>query len=176
MKTVVLGLILIGFTNLMHSQNELAYVKVDIQESVKPVKHTAINSSYYTAFNNKVSSQRVRKFQNLVANYDIKNAAIYASDERSSYTILFEEGGNTIEAEYNQEGKIVQCKEQFKGIKLPYTISSDIAKKYPGWGINEVWCHISYSHDSDQEIIYKVAIQNGTKMKTLKLNTADYIF
>lgn len=174
MKTFVIGLFFLGFTNLMHSQNDIASVDVNLNEYVKPIKNNVINSSYLYSFDNKISSARVKKFQNLVANYDIKATAIYSNDEKSNYTVVFEEGENQIKAVYNQDGKIVQCTELFKGIRLPYTISSDIAKKYPGWEFSEISCHISYSQDKNEQVIYKVAIQNGNQKKTLKLNTADY--
>lgn len=173
MKTSLLGLIFLGFTSLMHAQNEIAFVNVNSEPSVKPSRNILINSNYYSSFENKINSERIRKFQKVVANYDLMNAPIY-SNERSQYSIVFEEGKNQIKAEYNQEGKIVQCTETFSGIRLPYTISNDVAKKYPGWEFKDISCHISYSENIKEEVIYKVAIQNGNKKKTLILNTADY--
>ncbi len=173
MKTIVTGLIFLGFTTLMQSQNEIAFVNVNSEAAVKPSKNILINSNYYSSFENKISSERVRKFQKVVANYDLKNASIY-SNERSNYSIVFEEGNNQIKAEYNQEGKIVQCTETFNGIKLPYTIGNDVAKKYPGWEFTDISCHVYYNENTEDEVIYKVAIQNGNKKKTLRLNTADY--
>ncbi len=179
MKTLVLGLIFLGFTTLMQSQNEIAAldantINVNTNNLKKPLKRATINSSYYFSFDNKIISGRARKFQNIVASYDIKESLIYSSVEKSNYTVVFREGENQIKAEYDQEGKIVQCKELFKGIKLPYTISSDIAKQYPGWKFCEVSCEVLYANENDQQVVYKVAIQNGNKKKTLKLNAQDY--
>ncbi|MGJ8592970.1 MAG: hypothetical protein ACSHXF_10500 [Aquaticitalea sp.] len=174
MKTFVVGLIFLGFTNLMNSQNEIASVDVNLNEYAKPVKNTLVNSNYYYSFDSKISSGRIRNFQNLVANYDIKMSSIYSADSQSNYTIVFEEGLNQIKAEYNQDGKIVQCSEVFKNIKLPLNISSDIAKKYPGWEFKEVVCNITYVSGEHQTVMYKVEIQNDTKRKHLKINAEDY--
>lgn len=174
MKTIVLGLTFLGFTILMQAQNEIASVDVNLNEYVKPIKNAPLNSNYYKAFDKKIASQRVRKFQNLVANYDIKTNMIYSNSDASNYTFVFREGKNEIRAEYNQQGKIVKCTELFKDIKLPYAISSDIAKTYPGWKFCDVSCEVLYNADNDQQVTYKVAIENGSKRKTLKLNAEIY--
>lgn len=174
MKTIVLGLTFLGFTILMQAQNEIAAVDVNLNEYLKPTKNVILNSDYYKAFDTKIASERVRKFQNLVANYDIKTNGIYSNSNLSHYTVVFKEGANEITAEYNPQGIIVQCKELFKDIKLPYAISSDIAKTYPGWKFSNVSCEVLYNAENDQQVTYKVAIENGNKRKTLKLNAEMY--
>jgi ribosomal protein L14E/L6E/L27E len=103
MKTIVLGLIFLGFTNLMTSQNELAYVKVTIDEPANTVKNSMINSNYYKSLDSKISSVKIRKFQKVVADYDIKGSDVYSSTEKFKYTVVFEEGENQITADYNQD-------------------------------------------------------------------------
>ncbi len=174
MKTIVLGLIFLGFTSLMHAQNEMAYVNVTIDEPTSPVKNLMINSNYYKSLDGKITSNKIREFQKVVARYDIKSADIYTPAYQSNYTVVFEEGENQIKAEYNKDGKIVNCSEFFKNIRLPYSISSDIAKNYPGWEFTEVLCNITYDSENNLEVIYKVEIKNGDTRKSLKLNTADY--
>ena len=174
MKTIVLGLTFLGFTILMHSQNDIASVDVNLNEYIKPIKDVAMNSNYYNAFDTKISSERVRNFQSLVANYDIKQAKVYSPSQITNYTVVFKEGENQIKAEYDQQGNIIQCTELFKDIKLPYAISSDIAKNYPGWKFCSITCEVSYDQESDEQVIYKVAIENGNKKKTLKLNAAIF--
>lgn len=176
MKTILLGLIFLGFTNLMHSQNELAYVKVNIEAPVKIFDNAMINSNYFNSFDKKISSKRVRKFQKVVAKYDIKSSDVYTSDEEYSYTVVFEEGENQIEAEYNQAGEIVKCSEFFKNIRLPYQISADIAKQYPGYEFKEVMCKIAYDNEKNQQVLYTVEIQNDTNRRTIKINADDYNF
>lgn len=175
MKTFVLGLTFLGFTILMQSQNDMASVQVDLNDYVKSSKNEAINSTYFYSFDDKISSERIRNFQNVVANYDIKTSSVYTSDDTSNYKVVFTEGANEIIAQFNHNGKIVECKESFKDIKLPYAISSSIAKSYPGWKFIHKTCDISYSKDNAEEVIYKVTIENGNKRKTLKLNAAVYI-
>lgn len=174
MKTFVLGLIFLGFTNLLHAQNDLAYVKVDIEEPVMSSNNYLVNSKYYDAFDNKIASGHVREFQKVVAKYDIKRSDIYSSNSKSNYTVVFEEGENKIQAEYDQDGRIVKCTELFKDIRLPYAISSDISKQYPGWAFDAVECNITYDNNNNQQVIYKVEIQKGNKKKSLKVNTSDY--
>lgn len=172
--TLVIGLIFLGFTNLMYSQNDLAFVKVNTDAPSKAVSNSMINSNYYNSSDSKISSVRIRKFQKVVALYNVKDSDVYSSNEKSRYSVVFEEGDNQIKAEYDQDGKIIHCTELFKNIKLPYTISSDIAKNHAGWEFKEVVCNITYDIDKNQEVIYKVEIQKGNEKKTLKINAEDY--
>ncbi len=174
MKTIVLGLIFLGFTNLIHSQNDFASITADLNDRYQPKKNKAINQVYASTFEAKISSKRIRKFQNYVANYDVTTADIYVEKRPTNYTITFEEGDNKIDAEYNNKGQIIHCKESFKNVKLPYAMSSDIAKKYPNWAFKNIECRVSYELDLEQQVIYNVVIENGNKKKTLVLNSEDY--
>lgn len=175
MKTCILGIVFLGLTNLMQSQNDLAVVSVDLSNYELPERSTNLtkNDSYVNSVNTMIASERVKKFQTLVANYDIRDSNVYNTNESSTYTVVFKEGVNTIKALYDQSGTIINCEESFQNIRLPHNLGVKLSKEHPGWSFHEVWCYVDYNDNTLAEIKYKVALKKGSKMKTVNLNTQN---
>jgi hypothetical protein len=177
MKTTLFALLIVGASNFICAQNEIAYLNVDIEKTTtKTVKEKLlVNESYFLSIKEDIVPQRVKKFQKAVAAYDIKQADIYSENWKSTYTVIFTENNNVIEAVYDQNGKIIACKESYEGISLPYILSKKILKDYPGWGFDQVECNIDYSYEQLPEITYKVVIKNGNKKKTISIDASDFM-
>tara|TARA_R110002126_G_scaffold15928_2_gene64540 strand:- start:1024 stop:1551 length:528 start_codon:yes stop_codon:yes gene_type:complete len=173
MKKFLFGLFILGLTNLTFSQ-QLAVVLTS--NSYVPVKRskTIKNSDFISAFSKEDMSSRIQKFQKIVANYDLRSKSIFEASDPSTYEVVFKEGSNKIVTVYNQEGNILSSKGEFENIRLPYVISKDLSKKYPGWEFNKIQCSINYSENGSTNIIYKVLLKNGRNKKTVKINTTDY--
>ncbi|WP_417213453.1 hypothetical protein [Bizionia sp.] len=170
MKTYVIGLLFLGFTNLMIAQNDLALLATpnptNHSETIKMVK----NMDYLTTMNDFDISKKVLKLQDLVANYDIKAHNVYNSKSATTYTVNFKEGKNNLLAVYDKNGTLLKCHEQYQNIKLPFVLSSEIIKANPGYSLNEVYCNIQYNKDVNTEIKYRVVLKNGRKTKTVLLD------
>lgn len=177
MKTSLLVLLIIGATNFIYAQNEIAYLNVDIEETMtgSTSDKLLLNESYFLSFKEDIVPQRVKEFQKIVAAYDIKQADVYSKNAKSTYTVVFAEGNNVIKAEYDQNGNIIKSNEKFQAVSLPYILSKKIIKKYPGWGFEQVDCNIDYSYKQQPEITYKVVIKNGTKKKTISIDASDFM-
>lgn len=173
MKTCILGLVFFGLANLIQSQNDLAAVSVDLLHYDRPasVAKIAKNVAYVNSVNMMVDSKRVKKFQTLVANYDVLTSDVYTDNDPSTYTVIFKEGTNTIKALYDQNSTIISCEESFENIRLPYAIGAKLSKKHPGWEFNEVSCTVNYTQNTLTDIVYKVALKKGNKKKTVTINT-----
>ena len=167
MKTQLLGLFCLGLTNLMIAQNDLAVLNTS-QNNYITTKSVSKNVDYKIAVDSKDMSKYILKFQNLVANYNIKSESLYNEKRAGTYTVTFREGKSEIIAEYNNEGKIITCNESYSDIKLPYAISSKIVKENPEWKMKTVTCEINYSKDQT-EIAYQVLLKKGNKSKRLKI-------
>ncbi|HLV14189.1 MAG TPA: hypothetical protein VKY41_03335 [Xanthomarina sp.] len=168
MKTYVLGFLLIGLTNLMIAQNDLA-ILTPANRMMYSSNYTALNADYLNTVTHQDFSKKIEKLQNLVANYDIKSSEVYQSKGNGSYTVDFKEGDNYITAVYDKKGTLQSCEENYQAIKLPYSISSDLMKEYPQWSIKEVKCNIRYTENKERTIIYKVLINKGNKTKNITI-------
>lgn len=177
MKTTLVTLLIIGATNFIYAQNEIAFQNVEIEKTMtKPAKEKLLlNESYFLSFKQDLVPQRVKEFQKVVAAYDIKQADVYSENWKSTYTVVFAEGKNVIKVEYDHNGNIIASNERFEAVSLPYVLSKKIIKDNPGWGFDQVECNIDYSQEQLPEITYKVVIKNGTKKKTISIDASDYM-
>ena len=173
MKTAILSLFLLGFTSLSFTQNELAMVK-HTNKSLKKNKIEKTSMDYTTVINASFVSERIQKLHRLVNNYNIKTNPIYTPETPSTYSVNFTEGRNKITAEYDHNGKVVKSYEVFNQVRLPYAISQDLAKSYPGWEFSKVQCQINYVNNTS-EVLYKVVLKLDRQKKTVTLNAADYL-
>lgn len=169
MKTYLLGLLCLGLTNLMISQNDLALVSVSDQMSTTN-NRTVLNEGYLNNMSDFNGSTIVTKLQSLVANYNIKTANVYNSNRSTTYTVNFEEGNNKLVAVYDKDGQLLSCQENYQEIILPYELSSKLIKDNPGWALNEVYCNIQYNAQTETTVLYKVVLKKGKKTKTVKIN------
>ena len=169
MKTLVLGLFL-GLTSLTFSQNEIAYVDVNSEIEFETSKPDHNNLNFINSFVFSDISQRILTFQKVSADYDIKTDPVYTPTKPSTYTVVFKEANNKIVNLYSHSGEILCSDQTFSAIRLPYTISSKIAKEHPEWLIYDIACTISYTKGkADNIIVYKVKLKNGSHNKTLKI-------
>ncbi|MEX2350449.1 MAG: hypothetical protein WD554_06175 [Flavobacteriaceae bacterium] len=175
MKTFVLGIAFLGISCFLNAQNDIAYVDVN-KTSFKSAKTTpVINASYLQAIEVNLVPERVKAFQTVVANYDIKQAAIYSAVNETTYDVVFTEGKNSIKAVYDHNGNIIQCDEKFEEVRVPYFLSTKITTMYPGWSYEKVLCTISYNKDEEPQINYKVVLKKNSKKKTISIDATDFI-
>ncbi|MGF1555145.1 hypothetical protein [Paucihalobacter sp.] len=173
MKTALLGLLFLGFTSLSFSQNDLAMVQYS-NTSTKTYKTEKPIAIYSTIMSEAIVSERIHKLQKLVSNYDIKSQSIYTANRPSTYQVNFREGKNKITAIYDHNGQVIESNETFKDVRLPYIISSELAKTYPGWEFSKVQCQINYTNQNT-DVIYKVVLKMNRQKKTVMLNASDYL-
>lgn len=173
MKTLILGLLFLGFTSLSFAQNDLAMVDYT-NKKVKPTTIEKSNAKYFNMMKGVVASEKIQKLQQLVRSYDIASNAIYTPNSPATYSVNFKEGKNTVTALYDHNGNVIESSESFQDIKLPYAISSQLAKDYPGWEFNKVHCQITYANQQT-DVIYKVVLKMNRQKKTVRINASDYL-
>ena len=163
MKTCILGLLLLGLTNLTFSQNDMAFnnVNPNIEVTYAKTNNKAIVSNQ--------SSKRITAFQNEVSKYDITSKPIYTPNNPSIYTVVFKEAKNVITNVYSQDGEVISSEQKFESIRLPDHMSLSIIENYPNWSIKNAKCVIRYEKNKHTIVTYKIKISNGTKNKTVKV-------
>lgn len=168
MKTYVLVLLLIGLTNPITAQNNIAALTLS-NKSVYATNKNILNVEYLNTVAHQGFANKIQELQNLVAKYDIKTSTVYQSESNSTYTVDFKEGDNHITAVYDKSGQLISCQENYQSIKLPIALLSKIVKDYPNWTIEEVYCKIQYSKNMEQNIVYQVVINNENKSKKITI-------
>ncbi|MFC4722186.1 hypothetical protein ACFO5O_07630 [Geojedonia litorea] len=166
MKTRILGIILLGVSSLLYSQNDIAALSTPSHKLTTKTKLFK-NTAYLNAIHTNNHAIKVQKLQNVVASYDIKNEQVYNAELQTTYTVEFKEGANYIKAIYNRDGQLISCLEKYNDIRLPVNLSIDLAKTYPGWEFNNVQCSISYQQNTNSKIDYQVVLKKGKKSKTV---------
>jgi hypothetical protein len=159
MKSLLLGLLIFGITNQMHSQNppSKSETKSSILQNIKYLEHV----------NAKDNPIIVMKLENVAAQYNITESSIYKQKSNTTYEVVFEESNGKIVATYNKSGEIIKSVEEYNNLKLPIQVSVAISKKYPGWSFASNTHRIIYKNGSIKKM-YDVIIKNNSTTKELK--------
>ncbi len=160
MKKLMLGLLVFGLTTqFMNSQEiELSEVRIDV------------NYKYLDAIDSKEVALSVRKLEEEVAFYNLKESDLY-NDEYETYKVSFYIPKGMIIAAYDKNGKITRTIERFKNVKLPKSISETIMSQYPNWSFVEDTYKVDYYGKSGiAKKQYKVKLKNKDKKMIVKIN------
>ena len=160
MKKLIIGLLVFGLTTqFMFSQI------IKLSEVV-----VSVNYKYLNATDNKETAIPVKMLQEKVALYDVKKSELY-SDEYDTYTVSFYIPDGKIVVAYDSNGKIIRTIEKFKNVKLPYSVTKAIVKRFPNWKMVKDVYKVNYHGMSGiTKNEYKVKLENGDKTMTVKIN------
>jgi hypothetical protein len=126
------------------------------------------NYKYITDLSNDETPTPVDELRKTVAFYDLKSSDIY-DDEYSDYTVQFYIPDGQILAEYDKNGIITRTIERFKDVKLPKSVITSIAKRFPNWSIEKDLYKVTYLKGKGvTKAIYKVKLSNGNKILKVK--------
>ncbi|WP_452232261.1 hypothetical protein [Lacinutrix sp. MEBiC02595] len=175
MKTMFITFLFLGFAQVTYSQSDIAYTETTdhtlesthVKKDFNSVSEKIIGTSYLSA--------KTKKLQLQVFNYNIKNAAVYAANVNTTYSVHFTEGNNHVDAIYAKDGTLLQSEGIFKNVRIPYNISVKVAKKYAGWMVAKTYCYNNYRHNKDTEVLYKMQLRKGNKTKAIEINPMDDI-
>jgi hypothetical protein len=167
MKKLFTGIICLILSTTLSAQNTNS--ESENQVITTNVLFKSGNSIYLKNIKDRNTAIKIKKLQNMVATYNIKNAAIYNSKRKSiTYDVVFEESNCKIVATYNNKGTIINTTEQFTNMKLPNKLCSEIAKEYPYWSLTNNTQIFDYTASDGATKIYMVQIKKDRKLKTLK--------
>lgn len=173
MKKCILGLCILGLTNLICAQNELAMSTTDLSDiNIKTFKSSKINNEQYIksslkGFKNLAAG--IKKLQKIAADYDIKSESIYSNKKTITYDVVFQSNKNYIKAIYDHNGTILSSEEYYEDVRLPSELISQLAKENPGWAFDKSNCKILFSKHSEAMFIYNVKLKKGNISKLITL-------
>lgn len=172
MKKCILGLCLLGLTNLIHAQNELAMVITNGDEiTTKTSKPTKIkNEQYLTSSANDIGylAVRIMKLQKIAADFDVTKDPIYSKNKTITYDVVFEADENYIKAVFDHSGTIISSEEYYEDVRIPYVWSNQLAEEYPGWAFDKSHCMILYSKEGNAIFNYSLKLKKGNKSKLIR--------
>lgn len=168
MKTVIFGLLFLGFASLSFSQSNQEIEEVKLADVVI----SPLNLSYLNAVHDKNTPESVKYLENKVARFDITESPVF-DNQFEAYEVIFKEAsskGGKIIATYNSEGKILKSFEKFNDVTLPPSVRNAVYKEYPGWTIHSDTYLVSYYMNSNIKKVYKLKIKKNDEKKTLKID------
>lgn len=170
MKKLVLGLFLIGFIAVGHSQIVLDEARVDYKipsMSIDPVTQTLVLQ---------IPEKKAGEFESdplqfMKERFDIQK--MVKDNEGSDYIeyhVTFVSNKGQLQARFKPDGDLVSSKQRFVNTTLPADVRLEIARLYQDAKI-EKSKHFAHSKgwDIDKEY-YKVKLVDGDKTKRLRID------
>lgn len=140
------------------------------QDVVLPeVKVSAINYKYLSMVDDEELAIPIRKLEERVATFDLKNSEFYEINKRVHH-LNFKTPEGTIQATYDNDGKLLKVVEKFKGVAIPASLALSVSDKYPNWRITKGVYRVSYYDKAGVTKTYKLLLVNGDEKQWLKLN------
>lgn len=172
MKTLLIGLSILGLTNLSHAQKpELNVNKVHFDKIVEsPMK----NEDYYASVHEPHASSKVILLEEQVRNFDIKKADFY-NTTFDNYKMMFSTNQGEVIAIYNDRGDLVKAVEKFENVKLPEDVRKTLSRDYPEWRLNSNVYRVHYYDDRVDKKIYNVQLKKDGKKINVKIDCKGII-
>jgi hypothetical protein len=172
MKTILVGLTLLGLTNLAYSQspaNQVNTVKLE-EIVVSPMR----NVSYFNSVNEQNSSVHVKKLQSEASNYDITTSKVF-NNTFESYEVLFKSTYGSIIASYDSKGELLNSFEKFVEVLLPEKVVKTLKSNYSDWKLNSTTYLVNYYNNREVKKVYQVQLKKDAKKMNLKIDSNGII-
>lgn len=160
MKKLLLILFLFGVISPVAAQ-------ITEPEELKEVELVAVNYKYLDAVTNEEVAVPVKKLEEHVAKYDIKNSDIY-HDDYDTYEVSFFIPEGTVLAAYDRDGKLMRTIERYKNVGLPEAVRTAVKEKYPNWTISKDVYLVNYHDQKGADKKYKLKLENGDEVIRIK--------
>jgi len=173
MKTLLIGLLFLGFTSLTYAQTNGGIQA----EKLDDVVISPLNISYLNTVKDENTPQVARQLENKAGRFDITESPVFDRNFEA-YEVIFNENSENkgrIVATYDNKGKILSSMERFKDVALPPAVRNSVYKSYPGWTILNDTYLVSYYENRAVKKTYKLKIKKDNTKKTLRLDTEGNI-
>lgn len=166
MKTIIIALLLVIFTNTTYGQQNM---ETEFEnENLKPeelpgmvIKTNGKVSSIYLP--DKHPDEVVRGLQKKFVQYSTpKN-----DKEDPISTISLEVERGILVAHYNYDQKLIGVDEKYTNIRLPNTIVNSVQQELPGWAITDDTYFYSQKEGVVTKKHYKLRIEKENKMRNI---------
>ncbi len=162
MKTLVIMLLFVCLTNATYSQKSTA---VDFENDntkaaiSSETNHTA--SDLYVPDENPDAA--VRELQKKFENHSIPKTHKEGSLNKLSMKI--ERG--SLEAQYDDNQRLIRVNETYKRVKLPHVVVSSVQREFPGWQITDDTYFYAQENGVVTKKEYNLRIENENKKRNI---------
>ncbi|MFV8347756.1 hypothetical protein [Flavobacterium sp. ZB4P13] len=136
MKTFIITLLLVSFTNATYSQNNILsdFENGNLETEGFPGMVIKTDGKVsYVYLTDKHPDAAVRELQKKFVEYSIQKN----NGENPIYRLYLEIEKGTIVAYYNEDQKLISVDEKYKNVKLPTIVMHSILKEHPGWAVKD---------------------------------------
>src|SRR5690554_1198341 len=171
MKKIVTMLLACFLATPIFSQDLIAYNKAPkLNPSHSKVPSTKmVNAEYLNIANAEMLPYKVNTLRKKAANYRIENEKIFSKHASNTYKVTFTEKNNSIDVIFDSSGNIIESREEYHNIALPYSLSKEVSTNNPGWAFEKSVCNITYEVGKESKITYEVVLKKDSKTKRLSL-------
>lgn len=189
MKNLLIGLFVLGLTNLSSAQNtQVEFLKSQMESNDalalnmntnapvfnNEIPATSSEASYLSNVKEEATSNHVQFLEDKVSRFDVTTLSKF--DARSaSFKVIFKGNKGSITATYDCDGDILTTSEKFEDVKLPISVRNAVYQEYPGWSTLGNSYSVNYNKNIGAKKVYKVKITNGRVKKNLKIDSEGNI-
>ncbi len=168
MKAIIFSLLFVALSSLGYAQKE-------IDSKIPEIEVYATNYDYAQ----KVYSADpvVNHLETRVANFSIseipktfQGRTFNYQESDGTYIVYFSNSKGTIEAVYDENGKILSTVERFQNINVPIDVRKAISKKYPNSYISKDYYMVRYRKGEDVIKKYRIRIEQNNSKKWVKID------
>ena len=189
MKNLLIGLLVLGLTNLGFSQHsQVEFLKSQMEDSNtialnayattpsfnKDVSTNFKDASYMDILKEEATSNHVSRLEDQVSSFDLMASPEY--DENKKYfKVIFKANKGSVVAVFDKNGEILTTKERYENIKLPVPVRNSLYKEFPNCNVEKIKYLLDYEKGKDVKKVYKIKIKKDNLTKHLKFDTQGNI-
>lgn len=160
MRTIIVGLLLIGLTSLCFAQN-------GDSKLLSEVEVYATNYNYLKSVKSNDIESPISSLERKVANFDIKSLNL-DKDRYLTYKVLFYIPKGKISALYDNDSQIIRTIEKFSDVPLPIPVVQSLMKNFPDCSILGDVYSVWYHYKTGAKKSYKITLLSNDKQLKIK--------
>lgn len=175
MKTLIISAFLCLSVSILSAQE---IMELDATKLTYSPLHTSL-SQKGDSFTYKVSERFNGQFaENPIAfmnvHFDIQKVIDASKDKNyDSYEVTFQSSNGYLKADFNDTGKLLVTRQNFKNVILPLGLRRDMHKKYEGWTLVKTKYNAKTKGDLLVKALYRVQLENGKQRQNLKIDARN---
>jgi hypothetical protein len=162
MKNLVIGMLLLGLTNLGYSQGSsepVSRIKLGDASEAKVFNKEYRHNVQYGTF-----SSKVIQLENMLAQYDYTKSPFSKSPINH---LTFKKGNDFVMATFDARGRILRSHEKYRDIAVPVEVRNLLFREHPGWTMTSNTYVVRYGPNMQVQKTYKIVLEKDDLRKTV---------
>ena len=162
MKNLLFGTIFLGLASLGYAQSS----DCNKSERLSSVEVSQTDQVYLDEVSDETFSNNVvYTLEQKASRYDIKEHPSFNVKGYGKYDVQFDMGKSKIVATYDQNGKIISAKENFKDLLVPVSVRESVDNKYPNWTLKSTAYTVNYNGQEAKKRYMVQVEKDGVKKR-----------